>query len=67
MADLVTAQVESATQDVDAYTNKLKNFEIEHEVVLNEYVGIKKALREAKKSLAKALSDYYVVKEHANA
>ncbi len=66
MADLVTEQVKSATQDVQDFANKLEQFETEHEVLLNEYSGIKKKLREAKKAEAKALAEYYVVKEHNN-
>ena len=66
MADLVTEQVKSACQDVQDYTNRLKQFEAMNEDVLNEYAGIKKLLREAKKAHAQALAEYYVVKEHNN-
>ncbi len=66
MADLVTEQVKSASQDVADFTNKLEQFEAVHETTLNEYAGIKKKLRDAKKAQAKALAEYYVVKEHDN-
>ncbi len=67
MADLVTEQVKSATLDVEDYTNKLEQFETANEELLNEYAGIKKSLRNAKKAVTKALAEYYTVKEHDNA
>lgn len=66
MADLVTEQVKSATQDVQDLTYRLEQFETEHELLLNEYSGIKKKLREAKQAHSKALAEYFVVKEHTN-
>lgn len=66
MADLVTEQVKSACQDVQDLTNRLEQFETEHELILNEYSGIKRKLREAKQAHSKALAEYYVVKEHNN-